>query len=160
MKKTIIVKNIAKSIRQFHESIVLKGTKGIIQKSAKISPKTLQKLKKKCIVNRMSCMYIERFFSVENLFEELRSNFRILLFFHVLNTILPANIFFTSERWKKEYTKPEYTKLKFYNITSFTLFRTVIKLHLKKRKKKEKENIVEISRIDLSLQSIVSYTIT
>ena len=47
MKKTIIVKNIAKPIRQFHESIVLKGTKGKIQKSAKISPKTLQKLKKK-----------------------------------------------------------------------------------------------------------------
>lgn len=47
MKKAIIVKNIAKAIRQFHESIVLKGTKGIIQKSAKISSKTLQKLKKK-----------------------------------------------------------------------------------------------------------------
>lgn len=139
MKKTIIVKNIAKPIRQFHESIVLKGTKGIIQKSQKYRQRHCKNWKKKCIVNRMSCMYIERFFSVENLFEELRSNFRILLFFHVLNTILPANIFFTSERWKKEYTKPEYTKLKFYNITSFTLFRTAIKLHLKKEKRKKRK---------------------
>lgn len=101
MKKTIIVKNIAKPIRQFHESIVLKGTKGIIQKSAKISPKTLQKLKKKCIVNRMSCMYIERFFSLENLFEELRSNFRILLFFSCFEYNFACEYFFYIRTMKK-----------------------------------------------------------
>lgn len=68
MKKTIIVKNIAKPIRQFHESIVLKGTKGIIQKSAKISPKTLQKLKKK-MYSQQNELHVHRtiFFSGKSL---------------------------------------------------------------------------------------------
>lgn len=96
-------------IRQFHGSIVLKGTKGIIQKSAKISSKTLQKLgKKKKKKEKMYSqqnelyVYIEQFFSVENLFEELRSNFRVSVFFRVLNTILPGNIFFFYNRTIKK----------------------------------------------------------
>lgn len=57
-------------IRQFHESIVLKGTKGIIQKSAKISSKDIaKKKKKKKIYSQQNELYVHRtiFFSGKSL---------------------------------------------------------------------------------------------
>lgn len=137
MKKVIIVKNIAKAIRQFHESIVLKGTKGIIQKSAKISPKTLQKLKKKCIVNRMSCMYIERFFQWKISLKNWDQTSEFCYFFMFWIQFCLRIFFLHQNDEKKNILNPNILNWNFIT-SSFTLFRTVIKLHLKKKRKKRK----------------------